>query len=140
MASFFLPIGKTVVIEDSGTNAKQKIHKSAGYNIFNDNLKMVVLINGGSASASEILAGALSEHGIAKLVGEKSYGKGSVQELVDITPNTSLKVTIARWLTPKGHSISAYSVKYTKKDAEKKLDPQMDKAVEILKDPNFKRN
>jgi carboxyl-terminal processing protease len=53
---------------------------------------MVVLINGGSASASEIVAGALQEHGIAKLVGEQSYGKGSVQELIEITPDTALKV------------------------------------------------
>lgn len=145
MASFFLPAGKTIVIEDSGTKAKQKIHQSMGYDVFNENLKMAVLINGGSASASEILAGALSEHGIAKLVGEKSYGKGSVQELIDITPDTSLKVTIARWLTPKGHSISQNGlepnviVKITKKDIEKKYDAQLEKAAAILTDPNFKR-
>lgn len=140
MASYFLPAGKTVVVEDGGVKAHQKIHKSAGYNIFNSNLKMAVLINGGSASAAEILAGALSEQGVATLVGEKSYGKGSVQELVNITPDTALKVTIAKWLTPKGHSLSAngldpeHMVKLTKKDIEKKLDPQMDKAVEILKE------
>ena len=143
MASYFLPAGKTIVIEDSGTKAKQKIHRSIGYNIFNNNLKMVVLINGGSASASEILAGALSEQGIAKLVGEKSYGKGSVQELVEITPDTSLKVTIARWLTPRGHSISQNGlmpdtvVKFTKDDIKKKYDAQLEKAATILLDPNF---
>jgi len=113
--------------------------------VFNENLKMVILINEGSASASEILAGALREHNIAKLVGEKSFGKGSVQELIEITPETSLKVTIARWLTPKGKSISEnglepdYKVTVTKKDIEKKLDPQMEKAVAILLDPNYKR-
>ena len=143
MASYFLPAGQTIVIEDSGTKAKQKIHRSIGYNIFNNNLKMVVLINGGSASASEILAGALSEQGIAKLVGEKSYGKGSVQELVEITPDTSLKVTIARWLTPRGHSISQNGltpdtvVKFTKDDIKKKYDAQLEKAATILLDPNF---
>ena len=145
MASFFLPIGKTVVIEDAGVKAKQKAERSHGYDVFTENLKMVILINEGSASASEILAGALHEHGIAKLVGEKSFGKGSVQELIEITPDTALKVTIARWLTPKGTSISEnglepdFKIEVTKKDLEKKIDPQMDKAVAILKDPNYKR-
>lgn len=145
MASFFLPAGKTVVIEDSGANAKQQFERSKGYDVFNQNLKMAILIDEGSASASEILAGALHEQGIAKLVGEKSFGKGSVQELIDITPDTALKVTIARWLTPLGHSISQNGldpdviVAITAKDIVKKLDPQMEKAAEILKDPNFKR-
>lgn len=145
MASFFLPLGKTIVIEDSGAKAKQKPERSRGYDVFNENLKMVILINEGSASASEILAGALREHNVAKLVGEKSFGKGSVQELIEITPDTALKVTIARWLTPKGRSISEnglepdVKVEITKKDIEKKLDPQMEKAVAILIDPNFKR-
>lgn len=145
MASFFLPVGKTVVIEDGGQRLGQQPQRSKGYDVFNDKLRMAVLIDQGSASASEILAGALHEQGIAKLVGEKSFGKGSVQELVAITPETSLKVTIARWLTPLGHSISQNGlmpdvvVPISKKDLEKKLDPQMEKAAEILKDPNFKR-
>ena len=145
MASFFLPLGEIVVIEDSGAKAKQKFERSRGYDVFTDKLKMIILINEGSASASEILAGALHEHGIAKLVGEKSFGKGSVQELIEITPDTSLKVTIAKWLTPKGKSISEnglvpdYKVEITKKDFEKKIDPQMEKAAEILLDPAFTR-
>ena len=99
---------------------------------------MVILVDGGSASASEILAGALSEHGIATLVGEKTFGKGSVQELVPITKDTQLKVTIARWLTPNGVSISergitpSVIVKRTPEDVEKDRDPQLNKAVEIL--------
>ncbi len=139
MASYFLPSGKTIVIEDWGIKSKQKIERSKGYNVFTAQLKMVVLINGGSASASEILAGALSEHGIAKLVGEKSFGKGSVQELIEITSKTSIKVTIARWLTPKGHSISEnglmpnVEIKITKEDIKNKFDAQMEKAVEIVK-------
>ncbi len=139
MASWFLPQEKTIVIEDGGNNTPKKIHKSKGYNVFNENLRMAVIINGGSASASEILAGALSEHHIAKLVGEKSFGKGSVQELVDITTDTSLKVTVARWLTPKGHSISENGItpdiiaKENKGDIEKKIDAQMEKAIEVLK-------
>ncbi|MDO8594626.1 MAG: S41 family peptidase, partial [bacterium] len=138
MASYFLPAGKTIVTEDSGGKAPQKVHRSFGYDVFTKNLKMAVLINSGSASASEILAGALQDHGIAKLVGTRSFGKGSVQELIKLTPDTSLKVTVARWLTPKGNSISAggltpdVEVKLTLDDIEKKKDPQMDRAIELL--------
>lgn len=138
MASWFLPGGKPVVIEDFGSNAKQNIHRSAGYNIFSDKLKFVILINSGSASASEILAGAMQDYGKAKLVGEKSFGKGSVQEVINITPDTILKVTVAKWLTPKGNSISEkgltpdYNVPITQKDVDNKIDPQLNKAVEIL--------
>lgn len=140
MASWFLPLGKVVVSEDFGKNAPSQIYRSKGYNIFNSNLKMVILVNEGSASASEILAGALKEHNIAKLVGEKTFGKGSVQEVVKITPETSLKVTVARWLTPLGHSISEdgltpdIEVKLTSEEFTKGKDPQMEKAVKYLKD------
>lgn len=138
MASWFLPSSKVVVREDFGGGEEEKVYRSKGYDIFNDNLKFVILVDGGSASASEILAGALKEQGVATLVGDKTFGKGSVQELVDITADTSLKVTIARWLTPNGLSISDggitpdYLVKYTAEDREKGRDPQMDKAVEVL--------
>jgi len=140
MASWFLPNGKVVVVEDYGNNAKQKVFRSAGYDVFTDKLKFVILIDGGSASASEIVAGALQDHGRAKLVGEQSYGKGSVQEVVKITSNTILKITVAKWLTPNGTSISIkgltpdYKVEYTKNDSasEGKKDSQMDKAVELL--------
>ncbi len=138
MTSWFLPSGKTVVIEDAGKNSKQKNYRSQGYNIFNETLHFVILIDGGSASASEIFAGAMKDYNKALLVGTKSYGKGSVQEVVEVTPDTILKITIAKWLTPKGISISEkgltpdYEVKYTAKDAEGDKDPQMDKAVEIL--------
>ena len=138
MASWFLPSGKVVVTEDAGNNAKPTNYRSAGYNIFSDKLKFVILIDGGSASASEILAGAMQDYGKAKLVGEQSYGKGSVQEVVNITPDTILKVTVAKWLTPKGTSISEkgltpdYVVDLTQKDSDAKKDPQMDKAIELL--------
>lgn len=138
IASWFLPAGKTVVIEDDGSEEPQNIMRSRGYDIFNDNLKMVILINEGSASASEILAGALHEHGIAKLIGEKSFGKGSVQVLLPITSDTSLKVTIARWLTPNGVSISKnglepdIKVKFTKEDFKNKYDRQLETAAQTL--------
>ena len=139
MASWFLAPGQVVVREDYGRGKPETVEKSFGYNIFNSSLKMVILIDGGSASASEILAGALSEHGKAKLVGTKSFGKGSVQELINLTPDTALKVTIARWLTPNGKSISEeglmpdYEVKVTEDDIKNLKDPQMEKAIELLK-------
>ncbi len=138
MASWFLPLGKIVVRESFGTNIPEQDYRSKGYDIFTDQLKMIILADSGSASASEILAGALQENKIAKLVGTKTFGKGSVQELIKVTPNTSLKVTIARWLTPNGISISDggltpdYEVKMTEADVKANKDPQMDKAIEIL--------
>ena len=138
MASWFLPEGKIIVTEDYGENRKAEIFRSKGYNLFNDKLKFVILIDGGSASASEILAGAMQDHKRAKLVGEKSFGKGSVQEVIDVTTDTILKVTVAKWLTPNGNTIAEkgltpdYVVEDTKKDVDEKKDPQMDKAVELL--------
>lgn len=142
MASWFLPLGKVVVSEDFGKNTTGITYRSKGYDIFNKNLKMVILVNNGSASASEILAGALQEHGIAKIIGTKTFGKGSVQEVVNITPETSLKVTIARWLTPLGHSISEdgltpdIEVKITADDITKGKDPQTERAIKYLNELN----
>lgn len=144
ISSWFLPSGKVIVTEDFGGKGTNKVYTSKGYDVLNgyfgspSKYKVIVLVDGGSASASEITAGALQEQGVAKLVGNKTFGKGSVQELVPITSNTSLKVTIARWLTPKGHNLSHdglepdYDVKVTQKDIDDKKDVQLDKAVEIL--------
>ena len=138
ISSWFLPEGKTVVTEDYGNNTKPNIYRSKGYNILSDQLKFVILIDGGSASASEIVSGAMQDQGRAKLIGTQSYGKGSVQEVVNVTPNTIMKITVAKWLTPNGTSISLkgltpdYKVDITQKDMEAKKDPQLDKAVELL--------
>ncbi|MEK7609585.1 MAG: S41 family peptidase [Patescibacteria group bacterium] len=138
MSSWFLPLGKTVVTEDFGKNGDPKIYRSKGYDVFTDKLKMLILVDGGSASAAEILAGALQENGVAKLVGAKTFGKGSVQELVSLTSDTSLKVTIARWLTPNGHNLSHdglepdYKIELTDKDIQTKNDAQMNKVIELL--------
>jgi carboxyl-terminal processing protease len=140
MASYFLPSGKVIVTEDYGLKKQPLIHRSKGLGLFDKKKKMAVLVNGGSASASEILAGALQDYGIATLVGEKSFGKGSVQELIPITDDTSLKLTIARWTTPNGHQINhegltpTFVIKITEEDFEKGKDPQMDKAVQFLKE------
>ncbi|MEX1027063.1 MAG: S41 family peptidase [Candidatus Paceibacterota bacterium] len=140
IASHFLPEGKAVVREDFGDKRADHVWRSKGYNVVSSETDIVILIDGGSASASEILAGALSEHGKAILVGERTFGKGSVQELVQITdnPRTSLKVTIAQWVTPGGHSISEngltpmVTVERTPEQYTQGIDPQMDRAIEIL--------
>jgi len=139
IAGWFLPDGQTVVIEDFGGREKQKVYKAEGNLMFSE-YPIVVLINKGSASASEILAGALRDNRNIKLVGEKSYGKGSVQQVVDLSTSGSfLKVTVAKWLTPKGYSISEVGltpdvkVSLTDKDIEQKKDPQLDKALELIK-------
>jgi len=138
MASWFLPGDKTVVTEDYGAGIPADVYKSKGYNIFSDKLKVVILIDGGSASASEILSGALRDNGKAILVGEQSYGKGSVQQVINVTPDTIVKITVAKWLTPNGISISKkgltpdYVVDLTQADSDANKDPQLDKAVQLL--------
>ena len=139
IASWFLPAGKIVVQEDFGGDTEGETFRSKGYNVFTDKLKIVVLVNEGSASASEILAGALREHNRALIVGTKTFGKGSVQELIPVSKNSSVKITIARWLTPLGNSISEkgitpdYIVEVTEEDIKAGRDPQLQKAIEVLK-------
>ena len=139
MASWFLPTGKIVVTEDYAGHASNIVHRSLGYDIFNENLKMMILVDHGSASASEILADALRHHGLARLVGTNTFGKGSVQELVEITPKTALKVTVARWLGPDGIQIPRegiapdVKIEATEEEAKAGEDVQLDKAVEMLK-------
>jgi carboxyl-terminal processing protease len=138
IASWFLPQNETVVIEDQGNGSKQIIHRSTGINKLGD-YQTVVLINQGSASASEILAGALRDDKKFQLVGEKSFGKGSVQEFEQMQGGTSLKITVAKWLTPSGHSIMEeglepdVKVDLTADDINNGHDPQLDKALELFK-------
>jgi carboxyl-terminal processing protease len=138
ISSYFIPQGKIVVSQDYGKKRNQDILRSLGYTVVNPSTKIVVLVDGGSASASEILAGALQDYKLATIVGQKTFGKGSVQEYLKVTPTTGLKVTIARWLTPLGRSISVsgltpdVEVKNTVSEMKNKVDPQYEKAVEIL--------
>lgn len=139
ISSWFLPAGKVVVTEDYGGKQPSDILRSRGYDLLsNKKFKFAILIDGGSASASEIVSGAMQDQGVAKLVGTQSFGKGSVQTTEKVTPDTLLKVTIARWLTPNGTSISLkgltpdYVVPITQKEVDVKKDPQMDKAIQIL--------
>lgn len=100
-------------------------------------LKTVVLINGGSASASEIVAGALKDYGMATLVGEKTYGKGSVQSVIRLSGGAELKVTESRWFTPKGKNIDQrgiepdIKVELSRDDVNNDRDPQLERALEV---------
>ncbi len=138
IASYFIPEGQTIVVEDFGNGQANKTYRSFGYKTF-ENMPMVVLVDEGSASASEILAGALRDNRGISLVGKKTFGKGSVQELNDLPGGSKLKVTIARWLTPKGYSIAEnglepdIKVELTEEDVTAGKDPQMDRAIEVLK-------
>ncbi|MEX0933296.1 MAG: S41 family peptidase [Candidatus Paceibacterota bacterium] len=139
IASYFLPSGKVIVREVGKGGEELTVFRSRGYDIISGtDTEIIVLINQGSASASEIVAGALSENGVATLVGEQTFGKGSVQEVVQITPETTLKVTIAEWLTPEGTSISDEGlepdviVEYEPNEANPEYDNQLERAVEIL--------
>jgi len=137
IAGWFLASGQTVVIEDFGQGKAQQTYKAEGNAMF-ANYPVVVLMNQGSASASEILAGALRDNREIKLVGETSFGKGSVQEGVNMRDGSFLKITVAKWLTPNGTSISEkgldpdVEVELTEEDLTDKKDPQLDKAIEIL--------
>jgi carboxyl-terminal processing protease len=104
------------------------------------NIPTVVLVNGGSASGSEILAGALQDYGLATLIGEQTFGKGSVQEYYEFDDGSALKVTTAEWLTPNGKSIDEVGItpdqviEYSKEDYETGATPQLDAAISKLKE------
>ena len=139
IASYFLPSGKVVLRESFSDERPEQIYRSLGKNIkeFKSG-EIVVLIDAGSASAAEILAGALAQHDYATLIGTNSFGKGSVQELVELPSGAALKVTIARWLTPDGTSISLqglapkYVVERTPEQRLNNEDPQMTAALQYL--------
>lgn len=147
IAGWFLDKDQIVTVEAFRDGSRNEF-RSRG----NGSLKIyqtVILINGGSASASEIVAGALHDNRGVRLVGEKTFGKGSVQELEKFKDGSSLKVTVAKWLTPSGISISDTGIepdvkvelpkeKIEKEEFEFELgtpgkDPQLDKALELLK-------
>lgn len=133
VASDFVKTG-TIVTQKSSDGSEQKYDVEEGRgNLLND--KLVVLINGGSASASEILAGALKDFNRAKLVGVKSFGKGTVQQPEDFSDGSGLHVTIAKWLLPSGANIHGVGIEpdvEVKTSDTDKTDVQLDKAVQMV--------
>lgn len=136
VTSEFLANG--VVVEERGRRMESKqLVANPGGSL--TNAKLVILINDGSASASEITAGALKDNGRATLVGEKTYGKGSVQEVKPLTNGAQLKVTVANWFTPNGVNISKegikpdIEVKFSRADYDAGRDLQLDRALEVVR-------
>jgi carboxyl-terminal processing protease len=140
VSSLWLDKGQTVVSERRGGQVINT-HYATGNNILKG-IPTVVLINGGSASASEITAGALHDNNAAKLVGEKSFGKGSVQQVEPLSGGSEIKITIARWFTPGGKNIDKQGitpdtiVKISDADIKAGKDPQKDQALILVKSSN----
>jgi len=136
IASEFIPKG--VIVYEKFKDGRKKEYKATG-NATLEKFKLVVLINKGSASASEIVAGAIKDYRRGTLVGEQTFGKGSVQDLDELKGGAAIRITIAWWLTPSGRSINEEGikpdmvVKMTEKDYNQNRDPQLDKALELLK-------
>lgn len=138
IVSFFVEKGVVVTIKmrDTAQNETKFVNGRAML----ANTPMVVLVNKGSASASEIVAGALQDYGRATIVGETTYGKGSVQELEPLKDGSSLRFTIAKWYTPNNRNIDKkgiepdVKVEVTDKDAEEGKDPQLEKALSVLRE------
>lgn len=138
VASRMIPKGKIVVSEEYSNGKKDNLHTLGGDKL--STLPIVVLINEGSASASEIVAGALKDNLGTVLIGEKSFGKGSVQEMTELPGGSSVKITVAKWLTPNGNNIMDkgiepdIEIEFTEEDYKNERDPQLDKALEVLKE------
>ncbi|HAZ16650.1 MAG: Carboxyl-terminal protease [Parcubacteria group bacterium GW2011_GWA2_43_13] len=130
-------IDNSSIVSEKYRNGTSEEHPATGRTYFKG-IPTVVLINEGSASASEIVAGALQDSAVAKIIGKKSFGKGSVQEYETLPDLSSLKLTVAKWYTPKGRSINEegitpdIEIDMTREDADTQKDPQLDKAIEIL--------
>lgn len=138
IAGWFLEPNLTVVTEDRGGKGKNNSYRTDGSAGLLD-YPLVILVNRGSASASEILAGALRDHRGVTIVGEKTFGKGSVQELTNLSDKSSIKITVAKWLTPNGISIQEDGIEpdvvieMTQEILDSEGDVQLEKAIEVVK-------
>lgn len=137
IAGWFLRPGD-IVVKEQFRSGEPQVYRASGPGLFKD-IPLVVLINQGSASASEILTGALRDDRGVQTVGAKSFGKGTVQELDNLKGGSLIKITIAHWLTPKGQLIDKngiepnYKIDLTDDDVRNGRDPQLDKALEMIK-------
>jgi len=135
IGSYFVPEGNILI--ERFQDGREQLYPREGSYLLGDT-KLVVLVDGGSASASEIVAGAIQDAGTGKLIGEKSYGKGSVQLPNALSDGSQLRVTIARWFTPKDRAIHGVGlepdivVPLSDDDRQAKRDPQLDRAIEFL--------
>ena len=135
IGSYFVPTGNILI--ERFQDGREQIYPREGRYVLGDT-KLVVLVDGGSASAAEIVAGAIQDAGTGKLIGEKTYGKGSVQLPNALSDGSQLRVTIARWFTPKDRAIHGVGlipdleVPLTDEDRQAKRDPQLDRAVLFL--------
>ncbi|MFA5927408.1 MAG: S41 family peptidase [Patescibacteria group bacterium] len=133
LASYFIDGG--VVVSEKGKNDKVKEYKTTTKARLK-NYKLAVLVNKGSASASEIFAGAVQDRGSGKIFGEKTFGKGSVQELVELSDGSALKVTVAKWFTPKGRQINEQGISPDVEVSDQEStadDEQLIKALEYVR-------
>ena len=135
VASLWVESGKLVVEQRSKNGIyNEKVYAKGGVPILK-NIKTIVLTNGSTASASEIVAGALRDYNLAKLIGEKTYGKGSVQALNNLKAGEMLRVTVAKWYTPNGKNIDGEGIKpdeeveRTFEQINKDIDPQLEAAL-----------
>lgn len=137
-ANDFLPTGKIISQQkDRAGNIEQ--FKSDGTGRL-QNIKVYILVNEGSASASEIFAGALKQNGRATIIGMKTYGKGTAQAVVPLTGGASLHITVSKWLLPDGSWLNRdnpitpdFEVDITTDDFEGGVDPQFDKVLEEMR-------
>ncbi len=129
--------GGTILYQADDQGEVMKEWKASSGGLATD-VPLAVLVDGGSASASEILAGALQDHGRAPLIGTTTYGKGSVQLIDELSDGSALYVTTARWLTPDGHLIEGvgltpdFEVEITEEDVAQGIDPQLERAIQYI--------
>ena len=142
LGGWFLDKGQ-IVVKEKFSSGQEEIFRANGNSALNQ-IPVVVLINKGSASAAEILAGALRDNRGIKLIGEKSFGKGTVQELQNLKDGSAVKISVAQWLLPKGDLIEKkglepdIEVKMSEEDGKAERDPQLEKAVEIIKNESLR--
>lgn len=133
-AELFVPAGKTIVTTQGRKPAKNTVRVSRAKDVFQYK-GIVVLVNKGSASDAEIFSGALKDHGLAKLVGARTYGKGSVQSVIPLGDGTAIRLTTSRYHTPSGAVIHEKGIApdVAVMDAKDGADPGVDKALELLR-------